>query len=116
MGEIKTGVCNYLEANFLKGNGSRPVLEEMDMIKLTDEDNMSLEVELIEEKVKDTVWYCNGNKSLGPDDFSSSFLQVCWETVKKDVVQFVSDFFSIHTLSKVATTSFITLVPKTVNL
>ncbi|KAI5389295.1 hypothetical protein KIW84_074810 [Lathyrus oleraceus] len=76
----------HFQANFLEGNGSRPVLEGMDMVKLTDEDNMSLEVELTEEKIKDTFWYCNGNKSPGPDGFSSSFFQVCWETVKKDVV------------------------------
>lgn len=93
MGEIKTEVCNYLEANFLEGNGSRPVLEGTDMVKLTDVDSMSLEVELIEEKIKDIVWYCNGNKSPRPDGFSSSFLQICWEMVKKDIVQFVSDFF-----------------------
>lgn len=44
----------------------------------------------MEEEVKAIVWSYNGFKSPGPDDFSFSFLQNCWESVKSDIAMFVS--------------------------
>lgn len=72
----------------------------------------ALRLFFLEEEVKIALRSCNDIKSPGPDGFSFSFLQSCWEIVKKDVVHFVMDFYSNSTLSKVVMTSFITLIPK----
>lgn len=49
-------------------------------------------------------------------DSRSVFFHNYWETVKKDVVRFVEDFYSKPSLTKAATmSSFLTLVPKVVN-
>lgn len=78
---------------------------------------MLLKATFTEEEVKDAVWSCNGSKIAGPDGFSFSFFHKYWETIKKDVVRFMEDFYSKPSLTKAASmTSFLTLVPKVVNL
>lgn len=42
VGKIKSKVCNYFEANFLEGIRSRTVLNGVDVIKLLDEDSLSI--------------------------------------------------------------------------
>lgn len=45
-----------------------------------------------EEKVKQAVWPCDGNKSVGLDGYSLEIFQRNWEDVKEDVDRFVLDF------------------------
>ncbi|XP_050896280.1 uncharacterized protein LOC127103024 [Lathyrus oleraceus] len=110
---IKREVRDFFMDNFQEKNVSKPVLKRVDFSKLTVEDSNSLEVVFIENEIKAAIWSCSGNKIHGPDGFT--FLQECWDTIKEDVVRFVSEFYSNPTLSKEAITSFISLVPKITN-
>lgn len=53
---------------------------------------------IFEEEIKEEVWCCDGNKSLGSDGFNLHFIKECWDVVKDDIVNFVlgvSDYFNI---------------------
>lgn len=79
--EIKREVHSYFEDNFHEANRSRPVLNEVDLFKLSNKDSKSLKVVFAEEEIKVATWSCNGNKSPNPDAFNFSFLQVSLGTV-----------------------------------
>lgn len=53
---------------------SKSIIDGMKLFKLSEKDGLSLEVEFTKEKIKEAIWICNDNKSLGPDGFSFSFL------------------------------------------
>ncbi|XP_050895704.1 uncharacterized protein LOC127102377 [Lathyrus oleraceus] len=114
--EFKSEVRNFFKASFQEENMSRLVLSGVDMFCLSSEDNKYLEVAFSEEEVKVVVWICNDTKGPRYDSYSSSFMQNCWETIKRDMVRFVMDFYSKSTLSKATTVSIITLIPKINNL
>lgn len=73
-----------------------------------------MECPFLEIGVKDVVWDCDGNKTLGPGGFTLEFFKNQWETVKKDVMKFISDFHSKEILIK-ACISFISMIPKVPN-
>lgn len=114
--EFKSEVRNFFKASFQEENMSRLVLSGVDMSCLSSDDNKYLEVAFSKEEVKVVVWICNDSKSPRYDSYSSSFMQNCWETIKRDMVRFVMDFYSKSTLSKATKTSIITVIPKINNL
>ncbi|XP_058739141.1 vacuolar-processing enzyme alpha-isozyme-like [Vicia villosa] len=105
------------EKNFFKKIFSSwmPVPSELSFNHLSEDDSMWLDRPFSESEIKDVVWECDGNESSGPDGFSFEFFKRCWEIVKKDVFKFVDDFYKDATLLKVATSSFLTLIPKISN-
>lgn len=55
MGEIKEEVHNFFEDNFIEGDLSRSVIDKVELVKLTEEDSLSLEVDFSEEEIKDAI-------------------------------------------------------------
>ncbi|KAI5416727.1 hypothetical protein KIW84_041666 [Lathyrus oleraceus] len=106
---------NFFHREMREEFSSIPVLSDVEMEYLSIFDSKLLEIAFTDEEVKIAVWIFNGSKSLGPDNFSFIFLQNCWESVKTDIVSFVLEFYSNPSLTKAATTSFITLVLKISN-
>nr|GEX52683.1 RNA-directed DNA polymerase, eukaryota, reverse transcriptase zinc-binding domain protein [Tanacetum cinerariifolium] len=71
--------------------------------------------ERCDSEIRDTVWDCGSDKSPGPDGFTFAFYKKFWDTIKKDVVGFVQDFFTSGSLPRGCNTSFIALIPKVSN-
>ncbi|PNX70644.1 cysteine-rich receptor-like protein kinase, partial [Trifolium pratense] len=65
-----------------------------------------------EEDVREVIWNCDGNKSLGPDGYNFNFLKECWPTLKCDVMEFLNEFHRNAVLPKAVTASFLALIPK----
>ena len=65
-----------------------------------------------ENKVKATVWDCDGFKSLGPDGFHLGFIKKNWSDLKSDILRFVSEFHHNGRLSKGINSTFIAVIPK----
>ncbi|KAK1302674.1 hypothetical protein QJS10_CPB12g00628 [Acorus calamus] len=56
-----------------------------------------------------------GDGSPGPDGFHVGFFQKCWETIKRDLIEAVQEFFHCGKLLGQLNTSFISLIPKCSN-
>lgn len=93
----------------------RPVLEEIVFKSLCEHDRDWLEGSFSEEEMKDAVWSCDGNRSVGLDGYSFEFFKQNWEDIKVDVVIFVEDFHEKVKHTKVCTSSFLALILKVKN-
>ncbi|XP_071714472.1 uncharacterized protein [Rutidosis leptorrhynchoides] len=79
---------------------------------LNRDDVVSLESEFTEQEIKMAVWSCGSQKTPGPDGFSFHFIKYFWEIMKADIISAVNNAINSRSLSKGATSSFITLIPK----
>ncbi|XP_075496426.1 uncharacterized protein LOC142533504 [Primulina tabacum] len=64
------------------------------------------------EEVRATVFSIHRDSVAGPDGFSSTFFQHCWEIFHQDVLDAVLDFFRGSPLPQGFTVTTITLIPK----
>lgn len=74
-----------------------------------------LETEFSEEETWAAVKECDGNKAPGPDGFNLMCFQKNWKVFKEEVMSFMKELYSLGRLSHGMNSSFITLIPKTVN-
>lgn len=72
----------------------------------------TLTTSFIEEEIKDVVWMCDDNKSLGLDKFKCYFIKGCWDIEKEDVISFIQDFSAGAKLLKVIFAQFLALIQK----
>ncbi|MCH88921.1 transposon TX1 putative protein, partial [Trifolium medium] len=104
---VRSRIVALKESNF-----TRPTLDGVDFQQLSLEDNLHLIAPFIVDEIKEAVWSCDGNKSLGPDGFNLNFFKSCWNVLEKDIVDFMNEFHTNSKLPKAITSSFLTLVPK----
>ncbi|KAK1270704.1 hypothetical protein QJS04_geneDACA020953 [Acorus gramineus] len=79
---------------------------------LTQEDINSLNREITEKEVTDTLFSMRKGGSPGPDEFTVEFFRVCWDVVKQDTVAAVQAFYSSRYMLRQINHSFIALIPK----
>lgn len=65
-----------------------------------------------EAEVKKAIFSISGDSTPGPDGFTASFFQSCWEIVGPDVVSAVEQFFNGAFLPRSVTATSIVLLPK----
>uniref|UniRef100_A0A0V0HAW3 Putative ovule protein n=1 Tax=Solanum chacoense TaxID=4108 RepID=A0A0V0HAW3_SOLCH len=68
------------------------------------------------EVVKKMVFKLNGESASGPDGFSGSFFQHCWEIIGEDLTRLVKAFFCGQELPKFITHTNLVLIPKKENV
>ncbi|KAL4302064.1 hypothetical protein GQ457_10G006820 [Hibiscus cannabinus] len=71
--------------------------------------------EVLEEEIKKVAFEMGALKSPGPDGFLGVFYQTFWETISKEVVNLVSDFFRTWEFDESINNTNIVLIPKTKN-
>ncbi|XP_042009092.1 uncharacterized protein LOC121757643 [Salvia splendens] len=64
------------------------------------------------EEVKKAVFDISGDSAPGPDGFTATFYQSCWDTVGIDVVAAIQQFFEGAYLPRSITATSIVLIPK----
>nr|GEU35437.1 hypothetical protein [Tanacetum cinerariifolium] len=74
-----------------------------------------LEIDVTKEDIKRAVWDCGVDKSSGPDGFTFGFYCRFWKVIKNDVTDAVTWFFHHGSFPKGGNTSFIALIPKTLD-
>nr|GEV50238.1 RNA-directed DNA polymerase, eukaryota [Tanacetum cinerariifolium] len=74
-----------------------------------------LERMVTKEEVKRAVWDCGTDKSSGLDGFTFGFYRQFWLTIKNDVFEAVSNFFTHADIPKGCNPSFIALISKVSN-
>ncbi|PNY01857.1 cysteine-rich receptor-like protein kinase, partial [Trifolium pratense] len=110
--EVKGFVKDYFENNFRERWEWRPNLNGIHFQSLSAEDNILLMAPFSLEEVREVIWCSDGNKCPGPDGFNFNFLKACWDIIKGDIMEFLSEFHGNAFLPKAITASFLTLIPK----
>jgi len=65
-----------------------------------------------EEEVKQAIWDCGSDKSLGPDGLNFKFIKQFWQLLKPDILRFLDEFFVHGVFPRGCNASFIALIPK----
>ena len=72
--------------------------------------------EVIEIEMWSAIMSCDGNKAPGPNEFSMMSFKKGWNFMKKDIMQFFSEFHRNDRLVRSMNSSFLALIPKVDNL
>nr|GEY98143.1 RNA-directed DNA polymerase, eukaryota [Tanacetum cinerariifolium] len=83
--------------------------------RLTLEQVSVLEASVLDEEISKAVWGCGENKSPGPDGFTFEFFRKFWTVVGPDFCIDVKWFFEHGFFATRCNSSFVTLIPKTLD-
>ncbi|GJR83393.1 RNA-directed DNA polymerase, eukaryota [Tanacetum coccineum] len=83
--------------------------------RLTFEQVSDLEASVSDEEIRKAVWGCGENKSPGPDGFTFEFFRKFWTVVGPDFCIAVKWFFEHGFFATGCNSSFVTLIPKTLD-
>src|SRR4051812_21950787 len=114
--EIKEFIFKHFEGFFKEEVCSRLDPHGIKLNSLSIKESLELENPFSKEEVKDSIWSCDGNKSLRPDGFSMEFFRRFWFLLKDDLMKLCNDLYSKGLLVKAITSFFLALIPKTKNL
>ena len=89
--EIISHIIDYLQSLFTAEGWERPHLGNLDFEIIGEEEAKWLERNF-EEEVRQAVFDLAGDKAPGPDGFPMASFQRFWKLLKKDVMDFVSEF------------------------
>jgi hypothetical protein len=93
--------CLHLGENFWPEN-----------LKVHEEDKHSLICPFSMEEIRDVVMNLKDNSAPGPNGFSVSFFQNCWDIIKGDMMKMFQDFWDNRLDIKRLNFGVVTLVPK----
>jgi hypothetical protein len=72
----------------------------------------ALECPFSAEEIKAAIWNCEGNKAPGPDGVNFFFIKKAWNTIGRDIIRMIEEFYQSNLLPLGINSSFITLIPK----
>lgn len=72
---LKEGIRKHFEDHFRGGERIQPLLGNLNFPMLNDAERNLLVASFLEKEIKEVVWNCDNNKSLGPDEVSFSFIK-----------------------------------------
>ena len=109
---VRSSVVNAYNIMLTDPGGWRANPEGVLFSRLGDREASGLEVSFTEEEVFSALLDLNGDKALGPNDFTVAFWQFSWDIVKKDVMDFFKDFHQHGRFVKSLNSTFLVLIPK----
>ena len=74
--------------------------------------NQFLEATFTKQEVKTTLFAMEPGKTLGPDGFTTRFLQVCWQIVENDLLKLVLKSQDCQKIGGSTNSAFLALIPK----
>ncbi|XP_076951245.1 uncharacterized protein LOC143624498 [Bidens hawaiensis] len=93
--QVKTAFFDFFSAKFAKFD-TFPVVNQSDRFKSLypfQREGLETNVSLVE--VREAVWSCGSNKSLGPDGFSFALIKHFWEDPKDDILMPLLSFVTL---------------------
>ncbi|CAL0303504.1 unnamed protein product [Lupinus luteus] len=109
---VKNHVRSFSKNRFSEFHWNMPSLDGIEFKRLSDENNLFLTARFEEPEVKEAVWSCDEDKSLGPHGYNFTFIKKFWDCVKVDILEMVSDFFFYGNVARGCNSSFIVLILK----
>nr|XP_016510137.1 PREDICTED: uncharacterized protein LOC107827506 [Nicotiana tabacum] len=94
------------------GEVKREIIELAIAQETREGDNEWLERAFEEEEVHEAVSSCAGDKAPDPDGFSLAFFQLCWDTIKGELMETIEYFYVNGVFKRSINATFITIVPK----
>lgn len=91
----KKGFYDFFSSKFQPFNRIKLSIRSNRFSSLGSKTSSSLEVMFLSQGMKDAVWDCGGDRSLGPNGFSFAFLKHCWDLLGEDIISFVQEFFYV---------------------
>ena len=71
-----------------------------------------LERPFTEDEIYVALMKMNGDKAPGPDGFTMTFWQSCWEFIKEEILEMFEDFYVHSSFLKSLNNTFLVLIPK----
>jgi hypothetical protein len=104
--------AQFYESLFAEPYSWRPRLDDLAFDTLDAVEAAPLELPFEEREVLEVVKGMNRDKASGPDGFSLTFFQDCWDVIKTDIMGVFQDFHTHSEFVKSLNATFIALVPK----
>nr|GFA83422.1 cysteine-rich receptor-like protein kinase [Tanacetum cinerariifolium] len=114
--EVKDEFLLHFCNRFKQPNVAPPSIDSLNFTTISQTQRDYLEIPFSRDEIKRAVWDCGGERASGPDGFTFCFFTTFWDTIEKDVVRFVQEFFQSHVIPKGCNPSFIALTPKVPNV
>eukprot|EP00253_Pinus_taeda_P021309 PITA_21309 len=111
---IKRAAHNHFKGLYSEENNMNQNFRLLDGIpsSISVEMNHQIESEVTMDEVKRALYAMNLDKSPGPDGFTASLLQNCWDIVGKDLYKMVHKSQACKKLGGSTNSSFLALIPK----
>ncbi|XP_019425747.1 PREDICTED: uncharacterized protein LOC109334402 [Lupinus angustifolius] len=114
--DVACGISNYFKNTFNCDNYVLPTLDGVDFQRISNSQLDNISGNFTTEEIKTTMWSCALEKIPGPDGFNFKFFQEFWDTIKDDISLFLKEFQVNCKLPKGLNSSFISLIPKVLNM
>nr|GFA37391.1 RNA-directed DNA polymerase, eukaryota [Tanacetum cinerariifolium] len=111
-GKVKDVFMQHFAARFKKPNSSCFKLNFVFPNRLSDEQVENMDRLISRDKIKNAVWSCGENKSLGPDGYTFEFFRRYWNFISPDLCSVFECFFDKGSFLMGNNASFIALIPK----
>ncbi|GJV52623.1 RNA-directed DNA polymerase, eukaryota [Tanacetum coccineum] len=112
---IKDEFRTHFATRFQDPGPSRGSLNFIFPNRLNLEQASDLESPITRDEIRNAVWSCGENKSPGPDGFTFEFFRKFWDVIGPDFCIAVEWFFDHGSFSIGCNSSFIALIPKTLD-
>ncbi|XP_060182548.1 uncharacterized protein LOC132612262 [Lycium barbarum] len=112
-GKIGNSAVRHFERLFCnqKRNVDNELLNVIPRI-ITENDNEMLNILPEEEEIQKAIFSMSPTSSAGPDGYTGRFYQKCWQIIKREVIEFVQEFFKGSPISRYFTHTCLALIPK----
>ena len=111
--QIARVIVQYFNNLFTSSEGEREEVVNMALEpKVSDEENERLIQIPNAEEIRAAVFSIHADKAPGPDGFSAGFFHSNWDTIGRDIVDEIQDFFVSAKLPAKINETFVRLIPK----
>nr|GFA61019.1 putative RNA-directed DNA polymerase, eukaryota, reverse transcriptase zinc-binding domain protein [Tanacetum cinerariifolium] len=112
---VKNEFCLHFATRFQSPTSNRSKIDFLFPNRLCSDQSELLEVPTSSVEIRNAVWACGVNKSPGPDGFTFEFFRKFWDVIGPDFSLAVLWFFDHYSFAKGCNSSFIALIPKTID-
>ncbi len=114
--EMRDNVVQFYESLYSESEEWRPQIDGLPFSSIGEAKKLLLERRFEKEEIVQVLKDLQGDKAPGPDGFTIAFFQKCWQVVERDILDFFEEVYTHCKFKKSLNTSFITLIPKKVNV
>ncbi|RVW34855.1 Transposon TX1 uncharacterized 149 kDa protein [Vitis vinifera] len=109
---ITEEILLYFEKLYTSPTGESWSVEGLDWSPILEESALRLDSPFIEEEISKAIFQLDRDKAPGPDGFTITVFQDCWDVIKEDLVRVFAEFHRSGIINQSTNASFIVLLPK----
>ncbi|KAJ9688894.1 hypothetical protein PVL29_014511 [Vitis rotundifolia] len=109
---ITEEILLYFEKLYASPTRESWSIEGLDWSPISEESAGRLDSPFTEEEISKAIFQLDRDKASGPDGFTITVFQDCWDVVKEDLVRVFAEFHRSGIINQSTNASFIVLLPK----